>query len=116
MGNQDTIFCRLGALITSRKLSRPSGSYTVQLLDAGVGRIGEKIREEAAELADAARLAENDRTRAVIHEAADLAYHLMVMLAACDLRFQDVEGELARRFGTSGLEEKASRPNPPRAE
>ena len=116
MDNQDTILSRLRAVIQSRGLSRPSDSYTVRLLDAGVGRIGEKIREEAAELADAARLTENDRAKAVIHEAADLTYHLMVMLTACDVRFQDVEAELARRFGTSGLEEKASRPRPPEAE
>ena len=116
MDNQDTVLHRLAAVIESRKLSRPSGSYTARLLDAGVVRIGEKIREEAAELADAARLPENDRAGAVIHEAADLTYHLMVTLAACDVRFQDVEAELGRRFGTSGLEEKAARPHPPRAE
>ena len=116
MDKQDAILRRLESLITSRKLSRPSGSYTAQLLDAGVGRIGEKIREEAAELADAARLAEDDRAQAVIHEAADLTYHLMVMLTACDVRFQEVEGELARRFGRSGLEEKASRRDSPEAD
>jgi phosphoribosyl-ATP pyrophosphohydrolase len=116
MDNQETVLRRLAAVIESRGLSRPSDSYTVRLLDAGVGRIGEKIREEAAELADASRLTKNDRAQAVIHEAADLIYHLMVMLTACDVRFQDVEAELARRFGTSGLEEKASRPRSPRAE
>ena len=115
MDDQDTILRRLGAVIESRRLSRPSDSYTVRLLDAGVDRIGEKIREEAAELADAARLKENDRAKAVVHEAADLTYHMMVMLTACDVRFHDVEVELARRFGTAGLEEKASRPGPPRA-
>jgi len=114
--NQDTILHRLAAVIENRRLSRPSHSYTVRLLNAGVDRIGEKIREEAAELADAARLTESDRARAVVHEAADIAYHLLVMLTACDVRFQDVEAELARRFGTSGLEEQASRRRPREAE
>ena len=112
MDNQDKILRRLGTLIESRGLSRPSGSYTVQLLDAGVERIGEKIREEATELSDAARLTGNDRSKAVIHEAADLVYHMMVMLTACEVTFHDVEAELARRLGTSGLEEKASRGHP----
>ncbi len=112
MDNQDRVLRRLEAVIASRKTSRSSESYTAQLLGAGVGRIGEKIREEAAELADAARLMEDDRQKAVVHEAADLTYHLMVMLTACEVRFQDVEAELVRRFGTSGLEEKASRGDP----
>ena len=50
-----------------------------------------------------------DNRPAVTHEAADLVYHLLVMLAECDVSLGDVERELARRFGTSGLEEKASR-------
>ena len=110
--NQNTILHRLAAVIESRGLSRPSHSYTVRLLNAGVDRIGDKIREEAAELAEAARLTEPDRAKAVIHEAADLTYHLMVMLTACEVRFEEVEAELARRFGTSGLDEKASRRRP----
>ena len=116
MHNQDSILRRLAGVIQSRKMARPSDSYTAQLLDAGVGRIGEKLREEAGELADAAQSTEIDRAKNVIHEAADLTFHLLVMLTACDVRFEDLEAELARRFGRSGLEEKASRPGPPGGE
>ena len=72
---------------------------------AGHSRAGD--REQA--LVDAARAADQRHGR-VVHEAADLLYHLLVMLTHCDVALPDVEAELARRFGMSGLEEKASRP------
>lgn len=108
MSEQEDILHRLMDVIVDRKRRRPAGSYTVTLLDGGVDAIGAKIREEAGELIEAARGTDRDR-RAVIHEAADLIYHLLVMLGHCNVALSEVEEELARRFGTSGLEEKASR-------
>ncbi|MBN2475243.1 MAG: phosphoribosyl-ATP diphosphatase [Pirellulales bacterium] len=96
------------AVIEDRKATRPTRSYTAGLFDGGIDAIGAKIREEAGELVEAARAADAVRQH-VVHEAADLTYHLFVLLAACGVGLADVEQELARRFGTSGLEEKASR-------
>jgi phosphoribosyl-ATP pyrophosphohydrolase/phosphoribosyl-AMP cyclohydrolase len=98
----------LAATIEARRVApadaRPS--YTRSLLDAGAGRIGEKLREEADELARA--LAGEGAAR-VAAEAADVAYHLMVGLALRGVGWRDVLRELARRAGRSGLDEKASR-------
>lgn len=111
MSNEKTIFSRLMTVIEDRKVCRPAKSYATRLFDGGAEVIGAKICEEAGELVDAARAAEKDRGP-VIHEAADLVYHLLVMLAFCDVELADVEAELSRRFGTSGLDEKASREDP----
>jgi phosphoribosyl-ATP pyrophosphohydrolase len=99
----------LGALervVASRKGDPPEKSYTAKLLAGGVPRIGGKVTEEAEELVRAAADEPDDR---VVAEAADLLYHTLVLLAARDLSLAAVEGELARRFGVSGLEEKAAR-------
>ena len=109
MSRQKDILSRLAAVIEDRKLHRPPKSYTTELFDAGIEQIGAKIYEEAGELVDAARAADEDH-RPLIHEAADLVYHLLVMLAFCDVKLAEVEAELARRFGTSGLDEKATPP------
>jgi len=108
MHDTPPILPRLMALIEDRKVHRPPGSYTTQLLDGGADEIGAKICEEAGELVDAAQLADQAR-QSVIHEAADLIYHLLVLLAHCGTNLADVEAELDRRFGTSGLDEKAAR-------
>jgi len=97
------------SVLEDRKARRPPNSYTTQLLEGGAERIGAKILEEAEEVVEAARAAPGASRQAVIHEAADLVYHLLVMLVSCDVRLADVEAELARRFGVSGLEEKAAR-------
>jgi phosphoribosyl-ATP pyrophosphohydrolase len=109
MSADQSVLQKLMDVIVDRKRQRPAGSYTVTLLDGGADAIGAKIREEADELIEAARGADRDRRPAVIHEAADLVYHVLVMLGHCDVTLAEVEKELARRFGTSGLEEKASR-------
>ena len=102
----------LMATIEDRKAHPPAKSYTTTLFAGGVPKIGEKIVEEAAEVVEAAgEPAEAGRTH-LIREAADLIYHLFVMLAHRDVRLSEVEAELARRSGTSGLDEKASRPKP----
>jgi phosphoribosyl-ATP pyrophosphohydrolase len=87
-------------------------SYTSQLLDGGVSKIGAKIVEEAAELVEAAGEPGPAGQEHFIREAGDLFYHLLVMLCHKNCNLFDVEAELARRFGVSGLEEKASRKKP----
>jgi len=99
------------AVIEDRK-ANPSASeksYTVKLLAGGVDKIGEKITEEAAEVVEAAGEPGEQGQEHLTHEAADLVYHLLVMLAYRDVPLTAVEEELARRFGISGLEDKASR-------
>jgi len=80
--------------VSERALERPAGSYTAELLDAGTPACARKVGEEAVELAVAA-LAEDD-TR-VVEEAADLVYHLYVLLSARGLDVAQVEDELRRR-------------------
>jgi len=93
-------------VITSRKGGSPDRSYTSRLLAGGAPVIGGKVTEEAEELVRAAAGEADDR---VVSEAADLLYHTLVLLASRDVPLARVGDELARRFGTSGLEEKAAR-------
>ncbi len=81
-------------------------SYTRQLLDAGADRIGEKLREEADELARAVALEGDDR---VASEAADVVFHALVSLVSRRVAWRSVLAVLAKRRGVSGLAEKASR-------
>jgi phosphoribosyl-ATP pyrophosphohydrolase len=90
-------------------VNRPARSYTTALFDGGVEKIGEKIVEEAAEVVEAARETGPQGRDHLVHEAADLIYHLLVMLGHRDIPLNDVRAELARRFGVSGLDEKESR-------
>jgi phosphoribosyl-ATP pyrophosphohydrolase/phosphoribosyl-AMP cyclohydrolase len=92
--------------IEARKAAPASASYTRTLLDGGAAKIGEKIREEAAELADAIAGESDER---VASEAADVLYHVMVGLASRGVALRDVVAVLAARAGTSGHEEKARR-------
>jgi len=96
----------LERVVASRKGGDADRSYTSRLLAGGVAKIGGKVTEEAGELVQAAAGESDDR---VVAEAADLVYHMLVLLAVRDLPFSRVEDELARRFGVSGLDEKASR-------
>lgn len=86
----------LEAVIQDRKANPRPGSYTRQLLDAGLPRILKKVGEEAVEIIVAAQSESDER---LISEIADLAYHTLVLLAARDLSWADVETELAERFG-----------------
>lgn len=97
---------RLWAELTERAGADAGKSYTRKLFDGGAPAIGAKLREEADELARA--LLGESRER-VVAEAADVMYHLLVGLLARDASLRDVEAELARRFGVSGIAEKASR-------
>jgi len=84
-------------------------SYTAELLAGGVAKIGAKVTEEAAEVVEAAAESGEAGRAHTIAEAGDLVYHLLVLLASRGVEFAEVETELARRFGVSGIEEKASR-------
>jgi phosphoribosyl-AMP cyclohydrolase / phosphoribosyl-ATP pyrophosphohydrolase len=100
---------QLVAELERRKHASADRSYTRKLLSAGVDAIGAKIREEADELARALSAESDER---VVAEAADEIYHVLVGLLARGLTLRQVEGELARRAGVSGLEEKANRRSP----
>ncbi len=102
-----TIVEQLGALLAARRDSATAEkSYTKSLLDAGMPKILAKIAEEHGELA--AELPAGDDAK-VIHETADLLFHVMVGLTSRKIPIERVLAELARRFGTSGHVEKASR-------
>lgn len=102
----DAVLLRLAATIRMRRSAGADKSYTRQLLDAGPQRCAKKLGEEATETVIAA-LSEDDK--ALRGEAADLLYHLLVLLESRQIDIQDVLDELDGRSGTSGLEEKASR-------
>ena len=97
---------KLAATIASRKGADPETSWTAKLLSKGPEKCAEKFGEEAVEAIIEA--VKGDRAR-LTAEAADVLYHLLVMLAARDVSLQDVLAELERREGTSGIAEKAGR-------
>lgn len=102
----------LETIIDVRASSEPSAkpSYTKRLLDAGVAAQVAKIEEEAEELGEALAHESDER---VVAESADVLYHVAVALKGRSLSFVDVFEELERRLGTSGIEEKMSRPTEP---
>ena len=97
---------KLAEVLEARKTASPDSSYVAGLYAAGLDKVLEKVAEEAAEAVAAAR---QDDPRALVRETADLWFHCLVMLASRGLHPRDVLEELERRFGISGLEEKASR-------
>ena len=109
MSQTDQILTNLMAVIQDRKANPPERSYTTSLFAAGVDKIGSKILEEAQEVVDAAREGNGVGHAHLTHEAADLIYHLFVMLGYRGVSLDEVAAELQKRFGTSGLDEKASR-------
>ncbi|MEO9682918.1 MAG: phosphoribosyl-ATP diphosphatase [Tateyamaria sp.] len=96
----------LFATIQARKGADPDSSWTAKLFAKGPEKCAEKFGEEAIE---AIIEAIKDDKAALTSEAADVLYHLLVMLAARDVDLSDVMTELARRQGTSGIAEKAAR-------
>jgi len=97
---------RLAAVIETRKGADAGSSYVAGLIARGMNGILKKVGEEAAETIIAAK--ESDDA-ALVHETADLWFHTLVMLAARGLGPEAVLAELERRFGVSGLDEKAAR-------
>jgi phosphoribosyl-AMP cyclohydrolase / phosphoribosyl-ATP pyrophosphohydrolase len=100
------VVARVADVIAARKRERPDKSYVVSLLDAGFAKINAKIEEEAGELAEALPAGDAAHTA---HEAADLLFHALVGLTGAGVSVDLVFAELQRRFGTSGIDEKAGR-------
>jgi phosphoribosyl-ATP pyrophosphohydrolase len=98
-------------ILEERKSAKADSSYVASLYDKGLDAILKKVGEEATEVVMAAKDAEVDqqKTNKIVYEVADLWFHTLVLLAQQNLHPDDVLKELERRFGTSGLEEKASR-------
>ncbi len=101
----DTL-ARLEATIAQRRTASPEESYVAKLHAKGLAKIAQKLGEEATETVIAALTGDS---KELVGEAADLLFHLMVLLGEKDVPLADVLAELDRREGLSGLAEKASR-------
>lgn len=105
-----SILDQLMAVIAERKaLPAGSKSYVKSLVEGGPAKIGAKITEEAAEVVAAAEEPGAEGRAHLVHEVADLLFHALVMLGLRDIPWAEVEAELGRRFGISGIDEKAAR-------
>jgi len=107
---------KVAEILESRKSAKPDSSYVAKLYHKGLDEILKKVGEEATEVVMAAKDAEyngnskdSKTSEKIIYEVADLWFHTLVLLAQQNLHPDDVLKELERRFGTSGLAEKASR-------
>lgn len=103
----DTSLARLERTIIARREADPASSYVARLRAKGRAKMAQKLGEEAVETVIAALA---DDKAALTGEAADLLFHLVALLADCGVSLADVEAELDRREGVSGLDEKAARP------
>ena len=92
-------------IIRERKKFSPEKSYTSFLLSKGLSSCINKLEEEFIELKEAL----NSKNNEVVHEAADLIYHLLVTLEAADIKFEEILEELKKRREQSGFEEKKNR-------
>ncbi|MDF1692213.1 MAG: phosphoribosyl-ATP diphosphatase [Zhongshania sp.] len=106
----ESILAQLDVVLAARKDASPDSSYVASLHHKGLNKILEKVGEEAIETVLAAKDAEisGDNSK-LIYETADLWFHSLVMLSQLGENHQPVLDELARRFGLSGLDEKAAR-------
>lgn len=102
----DAVLMRLAQTIKDRRGAQSDKSYTRQLIDGGVPRCAKKLGEEAVETVIAATCQDDE---ALLGEAADLLFHLLVLLEVRDIDIADVLTVLEGRMGVSGLEEKAAR-------
>ena len=103
------ILIELARVLEERKNASPEDSYVAKLYDKGLDAILKKIGEEATETVMAAKEGDKDQ---IVYEIADLWFHTLVLLAQQGLGPSDVLNELGRRFGISGIEEKANRNKP----
>ncbi|RMG50524.1 MAG: phosphoribosyl-ATP diphosphatase [Gammaproteobacteria bacterium] len=103
-----TILEQVYEVLQARKQADPGSSYVASLYHKGLDAILKKIGEEATETVMAAKDGESDK---IVYEVADLWFHTLILLAQTDIPPQQVLAELERRFGTSGLAEKAARGN-----
>lgn len=101
------MLARLESIIAARREADPASSYVARLRTRGRAAMAQKLGEEAVETVIAALAGDGD---ALTGEAADLLFHLLVLLADCGVSLADVAAELERREGVSGLDEKAARP------
>ncbi len=104
----DAILSQLAQVLEERKQAAADSSYVAKLYGKGLDAILKKIGEEATETVMAAKDGDKEK---IVYEVADLWFHSLVLLAQQNLHPQDVLKELERRFGLSGLAEKASRPS-----
>ena len=100
---------RLMLELHQRVASLPEGSYTTKLLQGGIPKMGAKLLEESSEVIEAAAESGEPGREHTIREAADVVFHLWVLLASRGIVVDDVRRELERREGVSGLEEKRRR-------
>jgi phosphoribosyl-ATP pyrophosphohydrolase len=110
MTNEDDILQAVYQVILDRKANSTDTSYTASLMRGGIDKILKKVGEEATEVVIAAKGGLHDE---IVYETADLVFHLLVLLGHQNIPPEDVYKELRRRFGTSGIAEKAARFLPP---
>ena len=103
------ILDRLMSQLHQRAIDMPEGSYTTKLIHGGLSKMGGKVVEEVFELVEAAREAGPQGRQHTICEAADVVYHLMVILATRQISMDELRVELERREGVSGILEKLNR-------
>ena len=109
MSNNNTL-ADVAKVLEARKSAKPDSSYVAKLYDKGLDAILKKVGEEATEVVMAAKDVEQGKSSdKIIYEVADLWFHTLVLLAQQNLHPDDVLKELERRFGMSGLVEKANR-------
>ncbi len=104
----DSILNKLEKILEERKSASSDQSYVSSLYSKGASSILEKISEESEEVINAVN---EEGRKEVIHEVADLWFHLLVLLRHENIQIEEIEAELARRFGVSGHDEKTSRKN-----
>jgi phosphoribosyl-ATP pyrophosphohydrolase len=104
--HNDDIVQSLYRVILDRKANPSDSSYTSSLMAKGIDKILKKVGEEASELIIAGKGGER---KEIVHESADLIFHLLVLLGFHEIGPEEVYAELRRRFGVSGIDEKSSR-------
>ena len=104
--DETTLLSRLEATIAARRAGDPDASYVARLNAKGRGKMAQKVGEEATEVVIAALTGSPE---ALVGEAADLLFHLLVLMGDCGVSLAQVTAELERREGVSGIAEKASR-------
>lgn len=106
MKQQQHILDAVYQVILDRKANPQENSYTASLMQKGIDKILKKLGEEATEVVIAAKGGVREE---IIYEVADLFFHTLVLLGHQEIPLEEVNAELRRRFGTSGILEKASR-------
>ncbi|MRR35203.1 phosphoribosyl-ATP diphosphatase [bacterium] len=108
MSERDDILQAVYQVIQERKNASADSSYTASLLQKGIDKILKKLGEEATEVVIAGK---GGKREEIVYETADLFFHALVLLGYYDIDPEEIYAELRRRFGTSGITEKASRPS-----